>query len=372
MRIVIAAIWIALPACKLASSFTGGSSSTPTPPAHAASGSSGGAAAEDNSSGIAKLAMPSDTTPGWKGPLFMVTGTQPGTANMGVGQLSVSSDGQSWRIASKTKKADALTYTAAAAGNGRIVVLHQYGALHSRDGKAWEAAETFPKYGSGDPVGVMEDVAFGDGLFVAVGHDSNIVASRDGDTWAAYTGQIDPSTTGNVACYEVKFIAKKFYVACSRSRIVVFSVRDNDLVWEGAKAYGANDTAYVDTDGQGTWVAAASGAAWYGSDPLKLEEVSGKTPFNAAAMVYVAGRFLAPASHNKIFWTKDGGTSWDLKEPDTGPLTSWGDSITVDGTAYITSLTDGFVLKTTDGKTFEPIGMSSANLGRIYDINYAP
>lgn len=368
MRLLIAAL-IALPACKLASSFTSGGSSTPssTPSgSHKAT-----AAAEDNSSGIAKLAMPADTAPGWKGPLFMITGTQPGTANMGVGQLSVSNDGQSWRIASKTKKADALTYTAAAAGNGRIVVLHQYGALYSRDGKAWERAETFPKYGSGDPVGIMEDIAFGDGLFVAVGHDSNIVASRDGDTWAAYTGQIDPSTTGNVACYEVKFIASKFYVTCSGSRIVVFAVKDSDLVWLGAKAYGAHDPAYLDTDGQGTWVAAASQAAWYGSDPLKLEEAGGKTPFNAAAVVFVAGRFLAPASHNKIYWTKDG-KAWDEKQPDTGPLTSWGDSITVDGTAYITSLTDGIVLKTTDGKSFEPVGMSSANLGRIYDINYAP
>lgn len=369
------AVAVAAPGCKLAAGLTGGDSDTPADEVAAVPGEGdrGGGDGEDYSSDIARLPDPDDTTPGWEGPLYVVTGAQAGCCeNEGRGQVSISGDGKAWKIAKKTRRADKHTYMASAIGNGRIVTVHESGALVSRDGSSWEEAEEWATYDNGTALNA-EDVAFGDGLFVSVGKGTNIAASRDGLTWARFRGEIDPELgAGRVHLNEIKFIDGKFYVTGNQNRVAVFSVRDRDLILEGNENYMASPhMANLASDGEGNWILSGSSeAAWYGTDPMNMKEAE-STPFQTNGAAYCGERFVATTGFNKVWYSKDKGKTWREKKMDASGGT-WTSPVRDDGgTCYIPSLTDGIVIKTEDGKRYDNVPLGSAGFSRIYDLTFS-
>ena len=105
----------------------------------------------------------------------------------GDGAIWTSTDLSNWTLASLSARTS--YFYATAAGNGKYVAVgantnsNSVSALAtSSDGFNWTAVNT--------QTGVMRDVAFGSGLFVAVGTDSSKAALRtstDGVTWTVPT-----------------------------------------------------------------------------------------------------------------------------------------------------------------------------------------
>lgn len=151
----------------------------------------------------------------------------------------------------------------------------------STDGKAWTYCAN---PGSGDPHSpdLLRNIAYGDGVFVAVGGDANsmVMRSLDGEHWQE---DLHPAS----AC------SGEGYPASCKN-------------WMGAVAYhegvwlagGGNAATMRSTDG---------GLTWKGLHPdfSKTKHIR--------SMAAGAGRFVAGTDGGGVFVTRDGGDSWEMK-----------------------------------------------------------
>jgi hypothetical protein len=157
-----------------------------------------------------------------------------------------------------------------------------------------------------------KDVAFGNGVYVAVGLDATIATSTDGASWT-----IRRMSTAQTILNAVEFAAGRFVAAGmgtpDRTGAALVMTSTDGISWTTnetvANAVNAQllDIAY----GGGTWVISGfGGARFLSSTDGSTWTQRGAPGFAVPAKVaYGAGRFVAPASGNTAYTSTDG-TTW--------------------------------------------------------------
>jgi hypothetical protein len=138
---------------------------------------------------------------------------------LGSGGFATSVDGEAWSFVSQPGP----TFNRVTFGNGTFVLLGGANGravvLLSGDGVTWRAASTPPVSGG------LEAIAFGNGVFIAVGYDGYF-SSRDGDNW---TKQNQPADLphGSSGPFDALFLGDRFFATVSGG--IAFSV--DGITW---------------------------------------------------------------------------------------------------------------------------------------------
>lgn len=135
----------------------------------------------------------------YNGNMFVAVGTNMITLSFGVqteGQsvIMTSPDGENWHIQDVECEAglDGITW------NGeKFVIAGSDIILSSEDGNKWDAV---------DVNAYLEDVAFGNGVFAAVGYNGVIISSNDGDYWETKV-EAESYDINDVIWHDNRFIA---------------------------------------------------------------------------------------------------------------------------------------------------------------------
>ena len=157
-----------------------------------------------------------------------------------------------------------------------------------------------------------KDVAFGNGLYVAVGLDATIATSPDATNWTIRRVGTAQMTLNGVEFANGQFIAVGQSSPTRLGAALIMTSPDgltwtiNDIIAESISAQ-LLDVTY----GDGTWVAVGFGGARALTSPDGRTWTQRTLPGFAvpAKIAYGNGRFVAPASNNTAFTSTDG-TTW--------------------------------------------------------------
>lgn len=270
----------------------------------------------------------------------------------GSGVILTSTDGADWIPWATTMKR--MSLAGAAFGNGRYVVVgtrfHCVNCITapaiftSEDGTNWV------QMGYGVRAN-LEDVAYGNGLFVATGWDSTILTSTDGATWIMRyrgTDYLKAPPFGRIVFRDGQFVAIGWGGTNLTSVDGVNWTEDGSATPDhrADAAYGNGIFVAVDRkerpDGPGTGMILTSkdGAEWTArKSPI---------PNPVIDIAYGNGQFVALATEGKILTSKDG-ISWTVRRSGTTHTLqsiTFGDGLFV---AVGTSVSnDGIILTSSD------------------------
>jgi hypothetical protein len=118
--------------------------------------------------------------------------------------LSSANNGKSWERGETIGR----SITDVASGNGKMIGIGPSGLGWSTDGIVWTNADEKPD-------GALNAVAYGFGMFVAVGSRGGIIYSRDGYAWT----KVASSTFGSTDIYHVAYGGGKFVAIGDNGRI---------------------------------------------------------------------------------------------------------------------------------------------------------
>ena len=257
-----------------------------------------------------------------------------------------SPDGVTW---TETHLGSFRNFNDVAYANGLYVAVGSGGTIAtSSDGSTWSLQTS----GTGF---VLHGVAFGGGVFVAVGYDRTILTSPDGYTW---TPQTAPSTVGN-SLYAVTHTGTQFVVAGSSGGVLTSpdgvswtqqTVLDNSgspstdtfraIAVGGGRialaAFSSWEPFYTSTDGV-TWTSRAMAPAGPGEG------------HRAYALTYGSSGFVAAGYSGFLAHSVDGVTTWS---PHTLALSRRFISVAHDGVRYCAVGSNGAFASSTDGVTW--------------------
>jgi hypothetical protein len=221
--------------------------------------------------------------------------------------IVTSTDGLTWSDAalpfSLPRNLRSVTFangTFVAVGDGR----NSNGIWRSADGTNWSPA-------ANAPMAELEDVAFGNGLFVAVGNDGAIHTSPDGTTWTARDSTVGSRLLG------VTYGAGKFVVVGTRGRILS-SV--NGSTWsketsgtpdrlEGVRFLGVF---FVAVGENGTTLTSLNGTAWTKRSQGSTRDLDGMTKGNGLIVMAGKGGTILTSSNGAQYVEQNSGVTNDL------------------------------------------------------------
>lgn len=249
------------------------------------------------------------------------------------------------------------TWRSIAYGNGVYVAVGLDGyTAYSTDGENW----TIKTVGADSWYGI----SFGNGKFVTVGKSRKITTTANGKTWTTVK-QIGTSSVGNwlaIVYADGKFITSSSngYGAISIDGVNWTSMKiAADYTWSLSTitygngrfiASGMSNT-YISTDGE-TWVKCANHVG-------------------CNAMTYGAGRFVSVHIESGAYST-DNGETW-TEVPITGGSYNWL-GITYANGLFVAGGQNGYITTSIDGVTWSqpvqviPQGTGTTNDNAIYDI----
>ena len=288
-----------------------------------------------------------EAPPGTFSPNGLFIGTGYPYMNNTKGMIMKSTDGRLWEEIFTNGEA---TCISAAYGKGKLVVVGDQQILVTTDGKEWKRITSTVNH---QFFGGFEDVCFGNGLFVAVGTQSLLVFSKDGENWVSYPGQtIDPDTrSASTHLYGVDFIEGKFYVTGNRNRVMILvpdekdgiyiekninqdpiTSRLNEMAYGNSKfiAVGTKQD-YISTNGQEWNINAPEWQNW--------------------GIVYSGEKFVKVCGFGRIF-TSPTGESNTWKEVEQVSRTMFWDVAYGNGT-YVVTGKDGILYTSSDGENWE-------------------
>ncbi len=226
------------------------------------------------------------------------------------GIVMKSIDGKRWEPMFATKE---VTCAGAAYGEGKLVVVGDQQILYTTDGNNWKKVTTTINHMF---TGGFEDVAYGAGMFVAVGTQSMLVFSKDGENWVSYSGAtVDPETvSGSTHLYGVKFANGKFYVTGNRNRVMVLVPDEKDGIYieknvnQGQIMSRTNDLAY----GNGVYVAVGTKEDYISKDGQNWEETAPE--WQNWGIAFGDNKFVKVCGFGRIFVSPNGSSNtWQEK-----------------------------------------------------------
>jgi hypothetical protein len=264
--------------------------------------------------------------------LFLAVGHQ--------GQRVVSPDGKEWRNLQLGKEGE--TYRAAAAGNGVLVAVGNFGGANvlatTRDGAKWEVASRDGQYKN-----FVRGLAFGSGAFLAIGGDPGsvgssspfILRSADGATWGEYQ-----FISGKHILRRIAWGSDRWVGVGDRGRR---SMSKDGKEWVDAADLKATDTLVDVAFGAGRFVGVGlHGLRSVTEDGLKwTHRFPGEEGEHLNSILWTGDRFVA-VGQGATYSSPDG-LEWTRKENKDAPLAAaFGGGVFV-GTNY-----KGKILRSTD------------------------
>lgn len=264
-----------------------------------------------------------------------------------IGLVLSSPDGINWK---KELESRSISITGVAYGEGKIVAVGGKTVFFTTDGTNWQSVEGTI---NGILNGEYKSVAYGAGMFVAVGSTATISFSKDGETWVKYFGEdIDPEFTDGVThYYGVSYAEGKFYIMGNVNRIATLIPDAVDgLVKEKCNTLGMvtdrfNDMAY----GNGSYVVVGSKDDYVSSDGLKWNVTNPE--WQIWGIGYANGLFVKACGFGRVFTSPDGSDN------------NWTEAYQMSGTGFwdacfgnnkwVVTGRDGALVTSTDGKEWE-------------------
>jgi hypothetical protein len=227
-------------------------------------------------------------------------------------------------------------------GNGIYVAVGAGGKMAwSEDGQTWTAVR--PGVASGatrfPATADINSVAFGNGRFVAGGSTGNMAYSANGTNWTA----IDPGTVNN---------ATTTFSADMHIRRIVFA--DGKFCAAGGSVSGFS------TIGKGNAAFSGNGAQWTKTAVITIALASDVTNFYSAAFGkgtwVVAGQRTYSLHYSRIFHSTDGGQSWtEASQAQTIFDTSCVYALAFGGGRFVAGDSQGKMAWSDDGATWTAI-----------------
>lgn len=179
--------------------------------------------------------------------------------------------------------------------------------LYSNYGKSWSAAAD-----NAFSTSQLSGLTFGEGLFVATGSGGEILVSPDGSNWAR------PEDTGTTATLSCAVYGNGRFVAAGTGGTVVVS--DDAITWSEHSSPTANwirglayhDGLYVAVGLNGVIMSSSDGKTW-------VESPDSGTYASIPSVTYGAGKFVAADKTGQILTSVDG-KNWLLADDRTEPL----------------------------------------------------
>ena len=215
-------------------------------------------------------------------------------------------------------------------GNGIYVAVGgDGGILVSSDGINWKPQDS----GTGKS---LSSVTYGEETFVAVGYDGTILTSADGVNW-----RYQDSGVGNVLL-GVTYAANIFVAVGSNGAILTspdgvnWTVRDSGTGnWLWGVTYG--DGIYVIVGQSGTILTSSDGVNWTVRDSGTVEDL-----FSVA---YGEGTFVAVGKGGTILTSSDG-VNWTVRDSGTG---NWLRGVAYGDDTFVVVTYGGTILTSSDG-----------------------
>lgn len=232
--------------------------------------------------------------------------------------ISTSADGANWTDRYQADPDQLRQFAAAAQGNGVSVIVGWQ--INNADQSAGDASLAISDDGGNtwttQPSGIYGDlvsIAFGNGVFVAVGGygDQNrlVVYSFDGINWS----QIDDGTPGFIV--DIAFINGKFIAVGLQGAIITST---DGFSWE-EQTSGTSDDLFAIAFGNGKYVVSgAQGIILTSTDAVNWAVGSSGQSANIFGLAYGAGQFVAsPEAVGTILSSTDG-VDWSVHKQSGG------------------------------------------------------
>ncbi|MDY8045809.1 S-layer homology domain-containing protein [Paenibacillus polymyxa] len=254
------------------------------------------------------------------------------------GQIHTSTDnGVTWTAHNFTNNRQ--LFSAVLWTNGKFMVFGNTDVLISSDGQTWAS---YP-YGVTDQWSDgIKGAVWGNNEFIAVGDDSMVFSSRDGERWstqktAAVTNQqISSVTWGNSG-----------FVAVGENGTIINS--SDGIVWTKQDS-GVTTSLSEIAWGNGLYVVVGEQNILTSSDGEKWTPNTSKTNNRYSTIAWGNGKFVAGGSGNTLQYSSDGITWTSVTVTNSGyiPSVSWV------GDQFIASTVDMKLLTSPDGVTWTP------------------
>lgn len=235
------------------------------------------------------------------------------------GYIVSSADGKAWTVNHKITEEG---LNGVAAGNGKIVVIGKNTVLCSADkGKTWKDVKIA---GAESWFEEVHDIAFGGGLFVAVGTKETIMYSADGENWTRWTNldggrknstDADPSLERRyVHYYGVTYAGDRFVLVGGSFRVATLLPQGGGLSLGKSQvlhppapplmcrevAYDGNNTLVMCGGSFRTYVSTDKGDTWRRVDDPTLQDEG------TESVTYCRNRFVVTGRSGKLWTSADG------------------------------------------------------------------
>jgi hypothetical protein len=252
------------------------------------------------------------------------------------GLLATSPNGISWDLAGLGTNAGAY---ASAFGTNRFVVATPKGVFISTDGHAWSKAAT--------ALNNLNDVAFGNGLFLGVNSGNTVSHSTDGSTWPGQS-----VWSGSTAFTRVSFANGRFFIMGSGSSGQLLYSSTDASTWTGPVSLNTNGIQKI-VYGNGVYVSLneviTANATWSefrtSTDGATWSAPNQFTNHLFTDAVFASGRFVVLNEVGAVLFSPDG-TNWTEQ---LAPELFGGVKMAWDGSLYLVSGVFGRIVTSTDG-----------------------
>lgn len=249
------------------------------------------------------------------------------------GSFATSTDGRDWSF---YRLPASINFNEVAFGNGRYVAVGSSSVVVSSDGLQWTVALNL----TGERA---ESVAFAGGRFFLISR-TRLLSSTDGTTWT-------PVTLPQLGYRNLLHLAfgNGIYVAVGAFGSVWTSANGQDWVPRATEIGGELENIKF---AGGTFIAVGSGGAlWTSTDGISWKERDSETSNRLHGTAFGNGKFIAVGNRGRVI-SSSKGSNW--KKEDSGQPNRL-ESVAFAAGLFVAVGEDGVILTSTDGTTWAPV-----------------
>jgi hypothetical protein len=272
---------------------------------------------------------------------------------LGFGAIATSPDGINWtpQNSGSGYQLNNIMY-----GNGLFVADGPSAAiLTSPDGTNWTDYAAEVQWMGGmwmpwsGPQWSSDTMVYADGLYVLCGEEDGILVSPDGSTW---TNLVSPT---NASCVTYN---NKMFLAISSDQI---QTSTNGVKWKGRGEWEGGTSIQGLCYGNGVFVAVGGGLLAVSTDGINWNvrnKVSSVTTSTLQAAAYGGGTFVAVGEGETIVCSQDG-AQWSASSSSRGNSTLW--AVAYGGGSFVAVGDGGLILSSQDGVDWAAVSPVETN-----------
>lgn len=301
-----------------------------------------------------------------------------------------------------------VVWSAGAYGNSAYVIAGASGTIHSSaDGTTWTARTSNAGSNTLNHVLYEGDLI---SLFVAVGASGTLVTSPDGTTWTSRTSNAGSNSLNAIAAKTNTGVSDTLVAVGAAGQIISST---NGTAWTSRTSnttnqlngVACNGTTFVAVGNNGTVVTSTDGTTWTKQPAYAMAQANGNnltwitsdgsnfyallsvtnpvvfissdegvtwTPYscigNLKSLNWMNGKLVGYSANGDIFTSTDG-KSWTLAPNSRGVPAQYNKLYSFNSAFYLTELSGGGFIKSTDGSTYRG-WVSSATNSLLVGVTY--